>query len=123
MGPVCKGEAMILAALILAAPATWQPVTLSVYAVRYHGRTAANGSRYDHERLTCASNRHPFGTKLELRYKGRTITVTVTDRMDRRLGVTRIDLSGAAFKALNPAYDMTDRTGTLLKGEWREVQP
>lgn len=99
----------------------WQPATFSVYAVRYHGRTAANGKRYDHRALTCASNNHKFGTKLELRYKGRAVTVTVTDRMDRRLGVKRIDLSGAAFKALHPSYDMTDRTGTLLKGEWREV--
>lgn len=110
---------MILAALILAAPAQWQPVTFSVYATRYHGRTAANSSRYHHERYTCASNNHPFGARLELRYKGRTVVVTVTDRMDKRLGKTRIDLSGAAFRALNPAYDMTDKTGTLLRGEWR----
>jgi rare lipoprotein A (peptidoglycan hydrolase) len=102
--------------------ATWHPVTFSVYATRYHGRTAANGKRYDHRALTCASNSHKFGTRLELRYKGMTVTVTVTDRMDRRLGVKRIDLSGAAFKVLNPAYDMTDRTGTLLRGEWR-VKP
>lgn len=113
---------MILAALILAAPAQWQPTTFSVYATRYHGRTAANGSRYDHRALTCASNHHKFGTRLELRYKGRTVTVTVTDRMDRTLGRTRIDLSGAAFRALHPAYDMTDRTGTLLRGEWRVKQ-
>lgn len=104
---------------LLAAPATWQPATFSVYATRYHGRTAANGSRYHHERLTCASNNHPFGTRLELRYKGRTVTVTVTDRMDKKLGRTRIDLSGAAFRALHPGYRMTDRTGTLLRGEWR----
>lgn len=110
---------MILAALIVAMPATWQPVTISVYATRYHGRKAANGSRYHHERLTCASNNHPFGTRLELRYKGRTVVVTVTDRMDRKLGRTRIDLSGAAFRALHPGYKMTDKTGTLLRGEWR----
>lgn len=113
---------MIAAMLILAAPATWNPVTFSVYAVRYHGRTAANGKRYDHRALTCASNSHKFGTRLELRYKGRAVVVTVTDRMDRKLGRTRIDLSGAAFRALHPAYDMTDRTGTLLNGEWRVVK-
>ena len=102
---------------------TWTPTTFSVYATRYHGRTAANGSRYDHKGLTCASNAHKFGTRLELRYKGRTVTVTVTDRMAKGLGRVRIDLSGGAFKALNPRYDMTDRTGTLLRGEWREVSP
>lgn len=106
---------------LLAMPATWQSATFSVYATRYHGRTAANGTRYDHKGFTVASNRHKFGTKLELRYKGRTVTVTVTDRMDKQLGKTRIDLSGAAFRALHPAYDMTDKTGTLLRGEWREV--
>lgn len=76
----------------------------------------------NHRALTCASNNHKFGTKLELRYKGRAVVVTVTDRMDRRLGMKRIDLSGAAFRALHPRYDMTDRTGTLLRGEWREVE-
>jgi hypothetical protein len=119
---------MIAALLVLAQPIenieefAWTPTTFSVYAVRYHGRTAANGKRYDHKGLTCASNSHPFGTVLELRYKGRTVTVTVTDRMAKSLGRVRIDLSGGAFKALNPRYDMTDRTGTLLKGEWREVR-
>ena len=113
---------MIAAMLILASPATWHPVTFSVYATRYHGRTAANGRKYDHKGLTVASNNHKFGTKLELRYKGRAVVVTVTDRMDRRLGMTRIDLSGAAFRALHPRYDMTDSTGTLLRGEWREVE-
>ena len=113
---------MILAALILTAPATWHPVTFSVYATRYHGRTAADGSRYHHERLTCASNNHPKGTMLECRYKGRVVRVRVTDRMAKGLGKTRIDLSGAAFRALHPRYDMTDATGTLLRGEWREVK-
>jgi hypothetical protein len=119
---------MIAALLVLAQPIenieefTWTPTTFSVYATRYDGRRAANGKRYDHKGLTAASTAHKFGTVLELRYKGRTVTVTVTDRMDRKLGRVRIDLSGGAFKALHPAYDMTDRTGTLLKGEWREVK-
>ena len=112
----------MIAALLVLAPTAWTPTTFSVYATRYDGRTAANGKRYDHKGLTCASNAHKFGTVLELRYRGRTVRVTVTDRMDKKLGRVRIDLSGGAFKALNPAYDMTDRTGTLLKGEWREVR-
>ena len=112
----------MIAALLVLAPTAWTPTTFSVYATRYDGRTAANGKRYDHKGLTCASNAHKFGTRLELRYKGRTVRVTVTDRMDRKLGRVRIDLSGGAFKALSPRYDMTDRTGTLLRGEWREVR-
>lgn len=95
--------------------AKWEPATFSVYATRYHGRNAADGKPYNHYGRTVASNRHKLGTVLMLEWKGRRVMVKVTDRMDKRLGKSRIDLSGQAFKDLMPKYDLTDKTATLLK--------
>ncbi len=97
---------------------TW---TFSVYATRYHGRTAADGSIYDHDGFTCASNNHAFGTQLHIIANGRCVMVEVTDRLDRMLGKTRIDLSGAAMQRLDTNYDGTDRTAGLLRGTAQEV--
>lgn len=104
-----------MTALLICALMKFETATFSVYATRYHGRTAANGKPYNHRDRTVASNRHKLGTTLVLEWKGRKTTVVVTDRMDRRLGKSRIDLSGQAFKDLHPSYDMTDKTATLLK--------
>lgn len=113
---------LALAAVVLHDLSDWQTATFSVYATRYHGRIAANGKPYNHNALTCASNRHKMGTKLELEWGGNRVVVTVTDRMDKRLGKTRIDLSGAAYKTLDPRYDLTDRTaGLLVRGRFREA--
>lgn len=103
-----------LAYLALSAPAmaTWD---LSVYATRYHGRTAANGRVYDHRALSVAANTYPLGAVLLIRHGGRSVRVRVTDRMDRRLGRRRLDLSGAAMRALDPRYDGTDHTAGILR--------
>lgn len=105
----------------LAANRPVQVWTFSVYATRFHGRTAANGSVYDHDGFTCASNNHAFGTQLHIIANGRCVMVEVTDRLDRMLGKTRIDLSGAAMKRLDANYDGTDRTAGLVRGEAEEV--
>lgn len=94
----------------------------SVYATRYHGRAAANGEPYDHLALTCASNAHELGARLLVRAGGSSVIVKVTDRLDRALGKTRIDLSGAAMAALNPGYDLTDATAGLLRGTAECIQ-
>lgn len=112
---------MIAAILALSGVANTSPgkaVTFSVYATRYEGRTMANGQPYRMAEFTAASNRHKLGTRLIVRYQGRDAEVVVTDRMDKRLGRSRIDLSGAAYRALSPRYDMTDRTAGLLKGSF-----
>lgn len=111
---------MTALALALVLVPGWESVTFSVYASRFGGRRAADGSRYDHHGLTAASNRHRLGTVLECRYKGRSVRVVVTDRTAPRFK-HRVDLSGGAFKALHSAYRFTDASGTLLKGEFREV--
>lgn len=105
----------------LAANRPVQVWTFSVYATRFHGRTAANGSVYDHDGFTCASNNHAFGTQLHIIANGRCVMVEVTDRLDRMLGKTRIDLSGAAMKRLDANYDGTDETAGLLHGTATEA--
>ena len=91
------------------------PTIFSVYATFFHGRTAADGSTYDHFRNTAASNRHKLGTVLLCKWQGREVEVVVTDRMAKRFKDTRIDLSGGAMLALYPGYDMTDETATQLR--------
>lgn len=102
----------------------WTPITFSVYATKYIGRPMKHGGRYDHKALTCATNRFPKGTVLECEWNGRSVRVVVRDTMASWSNRTRVDLSGAAFRALFPKYDMTNRTATLLEGaRFRVVRP
>jgi rare lipoprotein A len=82
--------------------ATWvgETGTASYYSNAYHGRRAANGSRFDQRLLTAAHAWLPFGTKLKVTLDGtdRFVVVTVTDRIysARRI----VDLSAAAARQL-----------------------
>ena len=73
----------------------------SWYGVAFHGRLAADGSRYNMYELTAAHKTLEFGTRLlvtNLR-NDRTVKVTITDRgpfVEGRI----IDLSFAAAQAL-----------------------
>ena len=73
----------------------------SWYGVAFHGRLAADGSRYNMYELTAAHKTLEFGTRLlvtNLR-NGRTVKVTITDRgpfVEGRI----IDLSFTAAQAL-----------------------
>lgn len=72
----------------------------SYYADDFHGRTTANGERYDMHGLTAAHRTLPFNTKVRVRNldNGLSIVVRINDRgpfKDNRV----IDLSlGAALK-------------------------
>src|SRR3954453_15963504 len=72
----------------------------SYYSNFYHGRRAANGSRFDQRLLSAAHAWLPFGTKIRvpLPSNGQSVVVTVTDRIysARRI----IDLSVAAAREL-----------------------
>lgn len=74
--------------------------TASYYSNAYHGRRAANGSRFDQRLLTAAHAWLPFGTKVKVTLEGtgQSVVVTVTDRIysARRM----IDLSAAAARQL-----------------------
>jgi rare lipoprotein A len=74
--------------------------TASYYGPAFHGRLAADGSRFDQYALTAAHSWLPFGTrvKVTLANTRRTVIVTITDRMysSRRV----VDLSVAAARHL-----------------------
>jgi len=75
--------------------ATW-------YGEDFHGKPMANGETYDmYDPTTCASNWWPLGTRLQVRYDGRVISVKVTDKGAFNHA---LDLSYAAFEYLaNPS--------------------
>lgn len=68
----------------------------------FHGRRAADGSRFDAHGLTAAHNSLPFGTRVRVTNisNGRSVVVRITDRGGfGRLG-REIDLSYGAAKKL-----------------------
>ena len=77
-------------------------VIASYYSDQYEGRAMANGKAFRQDRLTCATNDWPLGTKLRVRYNERTVDVVVTDRMHPRFSKVRIDLTTSAFRRLSP---------------------
>lgn len=82
--------------------ATWIGETgkASYYAARYNGRITSSGRRFNQNELTAAHAWLPFGTKIRVfcAATGRSVIVTVTDRMysDRRI----LDLSHTAAAKL-----------------------
>lgn len=75
--------------------------TASWYGVEFHGRRAADGSRYNMYEFTAAHRTLDFGTRLLVTNlgNGRTVKVTITDRgpfVEGRI----IDLSFAAAQQL-----------------------
>ena len=109
------GAVLVLAALI-AGCATRRPLVVteggpwegnaSWYGIQFHGRLAADGSRYNMYELTAAHRTLPFGTRLlvtNLR-NGRRVKVKITDRgpfIEGRI----IDLSFAAAQELDMLKD------------------
>ncbi len=78
----------------------------SWYGADFHGRRAADGSRYNMYELTAAHRTLPFGTRLlvtSLR-NGRTVKVTITDRGPFVEGRV-IDLSFAAAQQIGMLND------------------
>ncbi len=68
----------------------------SWYGPGFHGRTTANGERYDMHGLTAAHKNLPFGTRLEVCYDG-CVEVRINDR-GPFIGARELDLSyGAAY--------------------------
>lgn len=62
---------------------TWRMGGLaSFYCCTFHGRRAANGSRFDQMAPTAAHRTWPFGTRVRVRNprNGRSEIVTITDR-------------------------------------------
>ena len=70
----------------------------SWYGPGFHGRTTANGERYDMHGFTAAHKELPFGTKLRVCYKG-CATVYINDR-GPFIGERELDLSRGAAEAI-----------------------
>lgn len=88
-------------------PVGWAPPvgttsvgTASWYGPGFHGRRTANGERFDQEALTAAHRRWAFGTRVRvtLLSTGRSVVVTINDRIPRRDRI--IDVSRGAARAL-----------------------
>lgn len=71
-------------------------VSGSYYHDRFEGRRMACGGRFDSDKLTAASNHHPCGSKVLVKYGAREVVVDVTDRC----GHCGIDLSRSAAREL-----------------------
>lgn len=87
--------------------------TLSVYGDEYVGRTMANGQKFYHHLNICATNDWPLGTKLKITFKGKTITVTVADRMHKRFNGKRIDLPRTPWRKLEAKPDGLHKGATV----------
>lgn len=74
--------------------------TLSVYSDYYEGRTMSNGKKFSQKGFTVASNDWKLGTRLILRYNGKSVSVVVTDRMASRFSGKRVDASKAVWNYL-----------------------
>lgn len=78
--------------------------TATVYDQDLDGRKTASGQVYRHWGVSAASNDWKLGTKATVSFQGRSVTVTINDRMARRFTGKRIDLSGGAMRVLQPGY-------------------
>ena len=76
------------------------------YADSLQGNKTASGEPYDKNAMTAAHHTAPFGTKVKVTYlkTGKTVEVTVNDRLGRKKGII-IDVSGAAAVELGLKQD------------------
>lgn len=85
--------ALLLA--LVAKPVHARTVTATVYDGWYHGRVAYCGGTYRHWNVSAAHPFLPCGTRVRVSYRGRSLSVPITDRCD----CSSIDLSaGAAYR-------------------------
>ena len=78
----------------------------SWYGPGFHGRTTANGERYDMHGNTAAHKTLPFGTQLRVCYQG-CVDVRINDR-GPYIGVRELDLSYAAAQAIGLTHPGVD---------------
>jgi rare lipoprotein A len=75
------------------------PMVATYYANKYAGKPTASGQPYDPYAFTAAHPSLPFGTKLSVSYDGKSIIVTINDRLPYGSD-SDLDLSWAAANAL-----------------------
>ncbi|MEQ1761610.1 MAG: hypothetical protein ABL984_00560 [Pyrinomonadaceae bacterium] len=101
----------LLAALVLG-PGSWRPVDISFYTM---GKRTADGTRMSTNGRWVATRAFPLGSVVEIRYKGKTLLLTVRDKTAKRFG-GRADLPKGTWLLFGaPA------SRGILRGEWRKV--
>src|SRR5215210_1196071 len=88
-----------LLVLIVQVVAKAEPMVATYYANKYAGKPTASGQPYDPYSLTAAHPSLPFGTKLSVSYGGKSVIVTINDRMPYGSD-SDLDLSWAAARDL-----------------------
>lgn len=82
-----------------AATGSWRKARASWYGPGLYGNGMAGGGKLKRNSMVVAHRSLPFGTKLEIKYKGRTVTAVVKDRGPFIKGRT-FDLGPGTAKAL-----------------------
>jgi rare lipoprotein A len=88
-----------LLVLVVQVVAQADPMVATYYANKYAGKPTASGQPYDPYGFTAAHPSLPFGTKLSVSYGGKSVIVTINDRLPYG-SESDLDLSWAAANAL-----------------------
>jgi rare lipoprotein A len=88
-----------LLVLVVQVVAQAEPMVATYYANKYAGKSTASGQAYDPYSLTAAHPSLPFGTKLSVSYGGKSVIVTINDRIPYESD-SELDLSWAAARAI-----------------------
>lgn len=102
-----KGLRLALVLALLTIPTTAQASSgyatsfgyASWYGPGFHGKRTASGERFDQHAMTAAHKTLPFGTRVRVTHKGRSVVVRINDRGPFVHGRV-IDLSKAAARKL-----------------------
>jgi len=94
------------------------------YGKKFHGRKTASGEPFDMNKLTAASNDHPFGTMLKVTNvaNGKSVEVRVNDRHSggdriidlsyaaaQQIGMVKAGLAEVKVEVMTPAPQKTNR--------------
>ena len=93
--------ALLASLLVLVAQviAQAEPMVATYYANKYAGKPTASGQPYDPYGFTAAHPSLPFGTKLSVSYGGKSVIVTINDRLPYGSD-SDLDLSWSAARDL-----------------------
>jgi rare lipoprotein A len=108
----------VLSVLAVQVTAQAEPVIASYYSTWFVGKPTASGEPYDPNGFTAAHPYLPFGTYLLVSYNGRSVIVTVNDRMPYESDHD-LDLSWAAARSIG----LTDVGTAVVDAEVVETQP
>lgn len=84
---------------IVTVPAEAAKVKVSWYGPGFHGHKTASGERFNKNAYTAAHRNYPFGTKLRLTYKGKSVIVRINDR-GPFVKSRQLDISQAAARKI-----------------------